>query len=282
MAWAAATRLASLPCPMAASTAVMVVPMLSPSKMGMAAVSPSRLCTPSAPGCAAMLCSSATVAELLCTVKVMQTPASSPCMGLCCTRASSSRSRGLCSSGSMALRITVTPSNSSPKPNTASPTQRPRQPLQARQSSTPPNSSRYRQLSTRNASSCAVTVVPIFAPNTTGTACRSCNSPAARKAITMTVTAELLCSTAVTAAPVSSPAAGFAVHRASRLRRRLPAPCCTARHRLSVPYKNSANPPNTCNNTWNPCSICTLRFCLSFIFMQREPVCALTKPTSFL
>ena len=95
----------------------------------------------------------------------------------------------------------------------------------------------------------------------------------------MTVTAELLCSTAVTAAPVSSPAAGFAVHRASRLRSRLPAPCCTALHRLSVPYKNSANPPNTCNST---CSICTLRFCLSFIFMQREPVCALTKPTSFL
>ena len=31
--------------------------------------------------------------------------------GLCCTRASSSRSSGLCSSGSMALRITVTPSN---------------------------------------------------------------------------------------------------------------------------------------------------------------------------
>ena len=203
-------------------------------------------------------------------------------MGLCCTRASSSRSRGLCSSGSMALRITVTPSNSSPKPNTASPTQRPRQPLQARQSSTPPNSNRYRQLSTRNASSCAVTVVPMFAPNTTGTACRSCNSPAARKAMTITVTAELLCSTAVTAAPVSNPATGFAVHRASRLRRRLPAPCCTALHRLSVPYKNSANPPNTCNNTWNPCSIRTLRFCLSFIFMQREPVCALTKPTSFL
>ena len=100
--------------------------------------------------------------------------------------------------------------------------------------------------------------------------------------MTMTVTAELLCSTAVTAAPVSSPATGFAVHRASRLRSRLPAPCCTALHRLSVPYKNSANPPNTCNNTWNPCSIRTLRFCLSFIFMQREPVCALTKPTSFL
>ena len=57
---------------------------------------------------------------------------------------------------------------------------------------------------------------------------------------------------------------------------------CTARHRLSVPYKNSANPPNTCNSTWNPCSIRTLRFCLSFISMQREPVFVLTKPTSFL
>ena len=182
----------------------------------------------------------------------------------------------------MALRITVTPSNSSPKPNTVSPTQRPRQPLQARQSSTPPNSSRYRQFSTRNASSCAVTVVPIFAPNTTGTACRSCNSPAARKAMTMTVTAELLCSTAVTAAPVSSPAAGFAVHRASKLRSRLPAPCCTARHRLSVPYKNSANPPNACNNTCNPCSIRTLRFCLSFISMRQKPDSVLKKLTSFL
>ena len=93
---------------------------------------------------------------------------------------------------------------------------------------------------------------------------------------------EYIHSTAVTAAPVSNPATGFAVHRASRLRRRLPAPCCTALHRLSVPYKNNANPPNTCNNTWNPCSIRALRFCLSFIFMQREPVCALTKPTSFL
>ena len=98
----------------------------------------------------------------------------------------------------------------------------------------------------------------------------------------MTVTAELLCSTAVTAAPVSSPAAGFAVHRASRLRRRLPAPCCTARHRLSVPYKNSANPPNACNNTCNPCSIRTLRFCLSFISMRHKPDSVLKKLTSFL
>jgi len=93
-------------------------------------------------------------------------------------------------------------------------------------------------------------------------------APVVESACKMPTEAEELCSTAVTAAPVSSPVTGFAVHRASKLRSRLPAPCCTARHRLSVPYKNSANPPNTCSSTCVPCSIRTLRFCPSFISMQ--------------
>ena len=47
---AAAVLLAFLGCPMLASTAVIVVPILSPSRIGIAPVRPITLLTPSAPG----------------------------------------------------------------------------------------------------------------------------------------------------------------------------------------------------------------------------------------
>ena len=47
--WATAVLLAFLDCPMDAKSAVMVVPMLSPRRMGMAPASPITLLTPSGP-----------------------------------------------------------------------------------------------------------------------------------------------------------------------------------------------------------------------------------------
>ena len=61
MQWDRATRLASRDWPMAARSAVMVVPKLSPSRMGMAPSRPMML-VPSTPGVAAKFCSTAIVA----------------------------------------------------------------------------------------------------------------------------------------------------------------------------------------------------------------------------
>ena len=62
---------------------------------------------------------------------------------------------------------------------------------------------------------------------------------------TITVTAELLCSTAVTAAPASTPRTGLPVTAASRLFRRLPAAVSRLWLSASMPYKNSAKPPKS-------------------------------------
>ena len=52
---AIAVRFASLDCPMDARSAVIVVPILSPSKIGIAPVSPITLLTPSGPAWEAKL-----------------------------------------------------------------------------------------------------------------------------------------------------------------------------------------------------------------------------------
>ena len=77
-----------------------------------------------------------------------------------------------------------------------------------------------------------------------------------------TVTAELLCTTAVTAAPVSTPASGWAVSRARACRRVSPAACCKASVRVSMLYKKSAAPPNNCRIIHKRCSMPDAPFAL--------------------
>ena len=62
--------------------------------------------------------------------------------------------------------------------------------------------------------------------------------------MSITVTAELLCSTAVTASPVSTPRTGPPVSAARRVRIRSPAAASSPRLSSSIPYRNSASPPN--------------------------------------
>ena len=75
---ASAVLLAFLDCPMDANNAVIVVPMLSPNKIGIAPARPITLVTPSGPGCDAKFCSTAIVAELLCTTSVITAPSRTP------------------------------------------------------------------------------------------------------------------------------------------------------------------------------------------------------------
>ena len=270
-AWAAARRLASRLCPTDASTAVTVVPMLSPNSTGMAPARPSRH-PPSGPGRAATCCSTAMVAELLCTARVMPSPASRPRPGRCRTWAIHCRNTGPAANGSMASAMTAMPSNSRPNANSACPAAC-RRPRPANQSSSPATSSRYRASSSRKASNCAVTVVPMLAPNTTGTARCRVSSPAPTRPSTSTVTAELLCTTAVTAAPVSTPASGWAVSRARACRRVSPAACCKASVRVSILYKKSAAPPNNCRIIHKRCSMPDAPLC--FMCMRDTNVCEL-------
>ena len=60
--WAMAVRLASLLPPIEANNAVIVVPILSPKRTGMAPVKPSKL-WPFGPACIAKFCKTAIVAE---------------------------------------------------------------------------------------------------------------------------------------------------------------------------------------------------------------------------
>ena len=109
-----AVRLAALDWPMDASSAVMVVPMLSPSRIGIAPARPITLVTPSAAGCEAKFCSTAIVADELCTTSVIAAPSSTPSAGISETRPIRSVNTALPASGFMTLPIISMPSNNRP------------------------------------------------------------------------------------------------------------------------------------------------------------------------
>ena len=85
----------------------------------------------------------------------------------------------------------------------------------------------------------------MLAPKMTATAWGSSSSPALTNPMTMTVVAELLCTTAVTTIPASAPVSGVRVRAANARRSRSPAACCSASLIRSIPNRNSANPPNS-------------------------------------
>ena len=223
----------------------MVVPTLSPSNTGTAPASPSRLCTPSGPACRATPCSTPMVAELLCTTSVIPSPSSRPQSGFSRTCAIQASNSGRRASGSTTLWICSIPAKSSPNENTAVPICRPRFVRATAQRKKPPNSTSPSISSTRNASSWTVTVVPMLAPKMTATAWGSSSSPALTNPMTMTVVAELLCTTAVTTIPASAPVSGVRVRAANARRSRSPAACCSASLIRSIPNRNSASPPNS-------------------------------------
>ena len=119
--WATAVLFAFLDCPMDANSAVMVVPILSPSRIGIAPVRPMTLLTPSGPAWDAKFCSTAMVAELLCTTRVIVIPSSTPNTGTCVTLPIRSRKNGLEASGFMTFPIISIPSNNKPKEKTTIP-----------------------------------------------------------------------------------------------------------------------------------------------------------------
>ena len=111
---ASAVLFAFLDCPMDAKSAVMVVPMLSPRRIGIAPVRPITLVTPSGPACEAKFCNTAMVAELLCTTSVITVPSATPRIGISFTFAIRSTKIALPASGFITLPMISIPSNNSP------------------------------------------------------------------------------------------------------------------------------------------------------------------------
>ena len=92
---ATAVHFAFFDCPIDASNAVIVVPILSPRRIGIAPASPITLVTPSGPACEAKFWSTAIVAELLCTTIVIIIPRITPSTGRSFTFDMSSINTGL-------------------------------------------------------------------------------------------------------------------------------------------------------------------------------------------
>ena len=113
--WATAVLFAFLDCPMDANSAVMVVPMLSPRRIGIAPVSPMTLLTPSGPAWEAKFWSTAMVAELLCTTRVIIMPSNTPRTGIWVTCPMRFKKNGLEASGFITFPMISIPSNNKPK-----------------------------------------------------------------------------------------------------------------------------------------------------------------------
>ena len=121
MVCAIAVLLASRLCPSDASSAVMVVPILSPRRIGIAPTSPRILVTPSTPGWAAKFCRTAIVALLLCTTSVIAVPSRSPSTGIPDTFPIRSVNTGLDASGFITSPMVSMPRNNKPNANIVCP-----------------------------------------------------------------------------------------------------------------------------------------------------------------
>ena len=183
---AMAARLASRFVPMAASCAVMVVPMSPPSISVMAA---GKLMRP----LKAMTCTMAIVALELCMSIVTSMPTRTPSIGLSPNRMKISFTCWLCLSGSKASFMNPSPMKRRPKPMRTCPQNRAFLVLPNMLMPNPiptAGSAYWVTLKTDiEDTSHAVTVVPMLAPIITLIACFRTISPALTKPITMTVVA---------------------------------------------------------------------------------------------
>ncbi len=116
-----AVLLASFGCPIDAITAVMVVPILSPRRIGIAPVRPIILVTPSGPACDAKFCNTAIVALLLCTTSVISAPTATPRTGMCDTFPIISTKNALDARGFITSPIVSIPRNKRPNANIVCP-----------------------------------------------------------------------------------------------------------------------------------------------------------------
>ena len=94
---------------------------------------------------------------------------------------------------------------------------------------------------------CAVMVVPMLAPKIMEIACGSVISPALTNPIAITVVALLLCKTAVTSAPASTPMTGFFVSIPRIAFIFSPAAFCRHSLIIFIPKMKMASPPNNPN-----------------------------------
>ena len=114
IAWAAAVRFALRFCPIEARMAVIVVPMLSPSRIGIAPVSPMTLVVVPATAVDAKLCSTAIVADEDCTRSVMHMPRRIPRNGTSLTLPMRSVNTALWARGFMTELMISMPSKRRP------------------------------------------------------------------------------------------------------------------------------------------------------------------------
>ncbi len=94
----------------------------------------------------------------------------------------------------------------------------------------------------------AVTVVPMLAPIITPMDCEREISPALTKLTSITVVAELDCTTAVIIIPVRIPLKRFEVIAVRMERILSPATFCNDSLSIFIPKRNSPSEPNSCNS----------------------------------
>ena len=161
----------------------------------------------------------ATVAEELCTMTVITTPATMPKIGVWEKLARKSRNTGLLEKPFTAPVMFIKPTNRIPKPMQISPTVLVLLDLMNITKMMPINNAIGARVSVSNSHSSqlspasrkarfvshAVMVVPMLAPRTMETACFNVRTPAPIKATARTMVAVELWITAVTKAPVRTP-----------------------------------------------------------------------------
>ncbi len=146
------------------------------------------------------------------------------------------------------------PRNTSPNPRTIKPYCRHSSRLAENETKNPSARIGRATSVTLNASICAVTVVPIFAPRMTATLCDVDIKPAEMNPTNSTVVIEDDWIMAVTAAPVAIPRNRLLVILASSTLMKSPTTILSARVRMSRPNRNSASPPTSPAVSSNPFS----------------------------
>jgi len=232
----AATLLASFEVPMEAMRAVAQVPMLAPNTNGTAA---RKSMAPSM----AMAITKATVALLDWIAAVNIAPEAMPHRGSSPKSLTRPMKEERLWRGLAPEPMNVIPRKMKPRPSRAWPKYFRNGSPGAKLINRPKATIGRAYSPIRRATICAVTVVPILAPNTTPTACLKLISPAFTMPTSSTVVTLLLCMMPVINAPVRTPFIGLSVILSRILLALSPAALWRPPLIRTMPYRNSARPP---------------------------------------
>ena len=218
------------------NNAVTHVPILLPNKIGTATVSGSAPVE-------AIATKIPVDADELCITAVINAPAKIPNIVFPSNFIIKVTKAGESASGDIAFFINSIPRKRIPNPNIIFPASFPFLPLENNIVKEPTPKNIGIILSSLNAISCAVTVVPIFAPIITAAAWYRFIRPALTKPTTITVVALLLWIIPVIIAPVATPLIGLDVIFSNIFFSFSPEAFSKPSPIIFIPYRNNPNPP---------------------------------------